>query len=117
MRHLIRGTTLAAALTLGGTLAAQEPLPPPATPPVAPAPAALSVAEFARVFQPLPGNYEVTLIHPRTGCPVTVNFSLPAGYCVTKVKATRHSLRFDIDHRRDVVIEFRLNGKVDVRGL
>src|SRR5579871_3984381 len=43
------------------------PLPPPAA---APTSAALSVADFVASFRPLPGKYEVTLIHPKTGCPV-----------------------------------------------
>ncbi|MGH7174534.1 MAG: hypothetical protein ACRELG_30065, partial [Gemmataceae bacterium] len=41
-------------------------LPPPAIVPVRP----LTIDEFAASFKPLPGRYEVLLIHPKTCCPV-----------------------------------------------
>lgn len=109
----MRCLTLAVGILLAGTAFAQEPLPAPVA--VAASPV-MTVDEFARSFQPLPGTYEVTLLHPKTCCPVTVCFTIPPCHCVKKVKASKHSIRIEIEHRRDVVINFRHSGKVDVRG-
>jgi hypothetical protein len=74
---------------------------------------ALTLDEFARSFQPLPGRYEVVLVHPLTGCPVNVCFALPPG-CPKKVRVHRRQLEFDYG-RHDVVIHFERNGDVRVK--
>lgn len=84
---------------------------PPAVVPIRP----LTVGEFAATFKPLPGRYEVLLIHPKTGCPVQVCFTLPPG-CIRCVRATGHRIVFDYKCQCNVVIRFLHNGKVWVRG-
>jgi hypothetical protein len=91
--------------------AAPAPLP-PAVLPGPPAAPALTLKEFAASFRPAPGNYEVTLLHTRTGCPVTVCFTLPPG-CPRKVKLHRHELEFDYG-KHEVSIRFQLGGRVKV---
>lgn len=86
-------------------------LPPPAALPVLP----MTVSEFVASFKPLPGKYEVILIHPKTGCPVKVCFTLPPG-CLRKVRCTRHKIVFDYKCQCNVVIRFLHSGKVRVRG-
>ncbi len=86
-------------------------LPPPAVVPVQP----LTVNEFAASFKPLPGTYEVLLIHPKTCCPVKVCFTLPPG-CIRKVRVNGHKIEFVYKCQRDVVIRFLCTGKVWVRG-
>jgi hypothetical protein len=89
-------------------------LPPPTvmTPiPVRP----LTVDEFVASFKPLPGKYEVLLLHPKTCCPVKVCFTLPPG-CIRCVKANSHKIVFDYKCQHDVVIRFLIGGKVWVRG-
>lgn len=83
---------------------------PPAIVPVRP----LTVNEFAASFQPLPGRYEVLLIHPKTGCPVKVCFTLKPG-CIRKMRATSHKIEFVYAGKCDVVIRFLHCGKVWVR--
>lgn len=82
-------------------------VPPPL---VAPAPIpvrALSIAEFAATFQPAPGNYEVFLLHPNTGCPVCVKFCLPPG--CPKVRTTKRMVTFDYG-KHEVRIRFKIIG-------
>jgi hypothetical protein len=106
--------------------ASDDVLPPPQAvpnlppPPVVPPPAVLpvhpvSVGEFVASFKPLPGKYEVLLIHPKTGCPVKVCFTLPPG-CIRKVRVNGHKIEFVYKCQRDVVIRFLHNGNVWVRG-
>jgi hypothetical protein len=98
----------------GGTLSAPQAvpeLPPPAALPLRP----MTVSEFVASFKPLPGKYEVLLIHPKTGCPVKVCFTLPPG-CICNVRFTGHRIVFDYKCHRDVVIRFLCCGKVWVRG-
>jgi hypothetical protein len=68
--------------------------------------------EFARGFRPLPGNYEVLMLHPRSCQPVKVCFSLPHG-CPEKVRIERDEIEFDYDDF-EVEIEFRRDGRVRV---
>jgi len=95
-------------------------LPPPQTlpelspPPIVPI-RPMTVSEFVATFKPLPGKYEVMLIHPKTGCPVKVCFALPPG-CIRNVRCTGHKIVFDYKCQCDVVIRFLHNGKVWVRG-
>jgi hypothetical protein len=84
---------------------------PPAVLPLQP----MTVSEFVAAFKPLPGKYEVLLIHPKTGCPVKVCFTLPPG-CLRNVKFTGHRLVFDYKCQCNVVIWFFHSGKVWVRG-
>jgi hypothetical protein len=87
------------------------PVPPPAVLPLQP----MTVAQFVSTFKPLPGKYEVMLIHPKTGCPVKVCFALPPG-CIRKVSASGHRIVFDYKCQCNVVIRFLHGGKVWVRG-
>jgi hypothetical protein len=94
------------------------PLPPPPPTPLpapvaAPGTTALSVSDFVARFRPLPGKYEVTLIHPKTGCPVPVCFTLPGCSCPCRVSCTRLALRFDYG-KSQVVLRFRHNGTITV---
>jgi hypothetical protein len=101
----------------------ETPLPPPQlmpTLPALPAPAIvpvqpMTVGDFVAAFKPLPGNYEVLLIHPKTGCPVKVCFTLPPG-CLRAVRANGHKIVFVYKCQHDVVIRFLHSGNVWVRG-
>ncbi|HWG42652.1 MAG TPA: hypothetical protein VN688_07690 [Gemmataceae bacterium] len=86
-------------------------LPAPVLLPVRP----LTLKEFASAVKPLPGKYEVLLVHPKTGCPVKVCFTLPPG-CIRKVRVNSHRIEFVYKGQRDVVIRFLHGGKVWVRG-
>jgi hypothetical protein len=86
-------------------------LPAPAIIPVQP----MSVGDFVASFKPLPGNYEVLLIHPKTCCPAKVCFTLPPG-CLRCVRANGHKIVFVYKCQHDVVIRFLHSGKVWVRG-
>jgi hypothetical protein len=78
--------------------------------------AALSVEDFACHFQPVAGSYRVTLIHPKTCCPIEVCFTLPCG-CAKKVTTTKNTMRIVYPGLfNDVVIRFRHDGTVSVRG-
>jgi hypothetical protein len=81
--------------------------------PVFPAPVArpLTIDQFARCFVPTPGFHVVCLVHPVTCRPVTVAFTLPAG--CPRVKVRKREVEFDYG-RREVELEFRRNGTVDV---
>jgi hypothetical protein len=78
-----------------------------ATPLPAPTPImqrGMTLAEFAAAFQPVPGNHEVVLLHPKTCCPVKVCFTLPCG-CPKKVSASQREVVFDYG-REKVKIRF-----------
>src|SRR5690242_16819435 len=88
-----------AQFTPGPPLAPNETLPLPQTvPALPPLPVVpirpMTVSEFVATFKPLPGKYEVLLIHPKTGCPVKVCFALPPG-CLRNVRCTGHRIVFD----------------------
>jgi hypothetical protein len=94
------------------------PLPAPQLPPGPPLPilpggpqAVMTLKEFARSFQPIPGTHSVWLVHPKTCRPVHVCFNLPPG--CPKVKVHRREIKFDYG-RREVEIHFRHNGTVKV---
>jgi hypothetical protein len=72
---------------------------------------AMSHYDFGYSFKPAAGNYTVVLIHPRTGCPVRVCFSLPCG--CPKVEVRCDEIEFDYG-KREVEIEFRKDGRVVV---
>jgi hypothetical protein len=113
--------TMAGLLSMAAPAEAQVYVePPPQVVPTLPAPVLLPVRpmtlkEFASAVKPLPGNYEVLLIHPKTGCPVKVCFTLPPG-CVRKVRVNSHRIEFVYKGQHDVVIRFLHGGKVRVRG-
>jgi hypothetical protein len=94
-----------------GTVAPPQPgpvqttIPPPQARPLTP-------AEFAASFKPGPGNYEVVLLHPRSGQPVQVNFTLPPGQ-LRRIRVSRLHLVFDYG-RQEVTIRFLLGGRVRV---
>jgi hypothetical protein len=73
----------------------------------------MTLAEFARCFQPTPGHHSVWLIHPVTCQPVHVCFNLPYGCGCPKVKVGRRSIEFDYG-KREVEIEFHRNGSYRV---
>lgn len=108
-----------ATLTLTSLLASAqtplaEPLPFPQTMLSMPEASSVpTVEQFARAFCPTQGQYEVTLLHPKTCCPVTVCFCLPCKEAC-KVTATKHALRFSYKGK-DVVIRFKHDGTVVVR--
>ena len=101
-----------------------DPVPPvqpaPTTTPVSvPAPApvavrALTLGEFVAAFRPCPGTHEAYLVHPVTGAPVKVCFTLPPG-SPRKVRVHRRDLEFVYGHRQDVEIRFLRDGRVQVR--
>jgi hypothetical protein len=111
---------LSAVLTLGQPPAVPpgETLPPP-TPLVLPAPPPtllakpITLAEFACSFQPLPGTYEITFIHPIKKCPVCVTFTLPADCGCPKMRVGKCKIVFDYG-THEVDIRFKLFGKVAV---
>jgi hypothetical protein len=75
---------------------------------------ALTPHEFACVFKPECGSYEVYLIHPCTGCPVKVCFTLRP--CCRGVIDHGNRLEFDYGcFLKDTVIRFNRNGGVHVR--
>jgi hypothetical protein len=71
-----------------------------------------TVAEFAASFEPSGGTHEVELIHPATGQPVKVAFTLPAG-SPRRVIVRRRELAFDYG-RNDVAIRFLPGGRVRI---
>ena len=72
----------------------------------------MSLEHFAHCFKPTPGTHHVCLIHPCTGRPVEVCFTLPPG--CPQVELSRHRLEFDYG-RREVELHFEGNGTVHVQ--
>jgi hypothetical protein len=77
------------------------------------APRAVTPGQFAAAFTPAAGNYDAWLIHPFSGKPVRVSFTLPEGK-PRRVIANRFKLEFDYG-RRIVTVRFFRNGEVAVR--
>ncbi len=72
-----------------------------------------SLTEFASNFQPLPGQYQVMVLHPASGQPVTLAFSLPPSRDGYKTRITPRYLEFDsTDHT--VGFRFARDGQVHV---
>lgn len=119
---LLSGAALAAPPRVIQARAFESPPPPNAdgSANVLPAPVfmptpAMSVDDFACHFKPVAGTHRVTLIHPKTCCPVDVCFELPCG-CAKKVTANKHSIRITYPGLlNDVVIRFKHDGGVSVR--
>jgi hypothetical protein len=95
-----------------GSEVMELPPPRPLVPAALPPPRPLTLGEFATAFKPAPGKYEVVLVHPRTGRPVPVAFTLPDGP-PPKMYVGRHELAFDYG-RAAVVVRFGLRGRVRV---
>jgi hypothetical protein len=73
-----------------------------------------TVAEFARMFKPVPGNYEVVLLHPYSCKPVTVCFCLPEGCPRVEINGClRTCLEFDYG-KHEIEIWFYRDGRVKV---
>lgn len=90
------------------------PLPPPGAIPI-PAPASKipTHREFAKIFRPMPGVHEVTIIHPITGKPVDLSFRLPEGN-PKRVHVLPRTIVFEYSNK-EVSLIFRLFGQADVR--
>jgi len=89
------------------------PLPGEAAP--VPASRPLTVREFACSFQPTCGTHTVVLVHPFSGRPVEVCFTLPAGCANVKVKrGLRERLEIGNGRKKGVEIVFLRNGAVKV---
>ena len=69
-------------------------------------------AEFARSFQPLPGQYEVVLMHPYSCQPVKICFALPDA-CLKKTRVEKGELEFDYG-KLEVELRFKRDGRVNV---
>jgi hypothetical protein len=72
----------------------------------------MTPTEFVTSFRPKPGTYEVELLHPGTGKPVKVAFTLPEG-TPRKVRLKRRAIDFDYG-RQTVSIRFLIGGRVRV---
>src|SRR5262249_49236923 len=88
------------------------PIPIPAPTPGAAPGQVLTMQEFAASFQAVPGTHQVNVIHPVTGNPVLVRFTLPAG-SPRRVQAGRRDVEFDYG-RSAVEIRFEKDGTVKV---
>ena len=99
---------VAAALTAG-----HPPFPPPypGVPFPPPVPAAPTVEQFAAGFQPTPGTHHVVILHPSTGRPVPVCFTLPAGF--PRIDFGKRHVEYDFG-KLEVTLRFRSNGTVEV---
>jgi hypothetical protein len=86
-----------------------QPLP---TQPLPQTPVVLKLADFSRVFTPLPGKHDVWLLHPTTCQPVRVCFTLPPGK-MKRFEVEDRSIEFEFD-KCEVKIEFRKNGRVEI---
>jgi hypothetical protein len=72
----------------------------------------MTLCEFAAIFKPAPGHYEVYLQHPCKECPIKVCFTLPCG--CPKVCATKRELVFDYGCCEKVKIRMTLFGDARV---
>jgi hypothetical protein len=72
-----------------------------------------SLAAFAAAFRPQAGHHEAVLLHPATGQPVKVGFTLPDGE-PRKVRVLRYRVAFDYG-RKTIALIFRRDGTVQVR--
>jgi hypothetical protein len=89
---------------------AMEPLPRPAlgSGPIERPP---TIKEFAETFRPREGTHQAVVIHPTTGQPVKVEFTLPAG--TPEVRVNSREVEFDYG-KSEVEVRFLLNGGVKV---
>jgi hypothetical protein len=90
-----------------------QPQPQPLQPQQLARPAAPTHLDFANTFQPMPGQYQVLVLHPFTLQPVTVTFRLPPSKGPYKTRVTARYVEFDSpDHTVD--IRFARDGRVFV---
>lgn len=84
--------------------------------PVLPAPQqVLTLAQFSRAFAAIPGKHDVWMIHPRTGQPVLVCFTLPVGGRLERFETGDDWIEFEFNKPDfQVEINFRKNGRVEV---
>jgi hypothetical protein len=84
-------------------------------PPVVTAPAqqvpALTFKEFVDGFKPREGKHQARVVHPVTGQPVMVEFTLPPG--TPEVRASSRQVEFDYG-QTEVEVRFTSNGGVKV---
>lgn len=73
--------------------------------------AVMTHEQFAKNFVPFPGKHDVTLIHPKSGQPLDISFTLPPG--TPKVLTGPRNVIFDYG-TSEVEIRFALFGKVKV---
>lgn len=74
----------------------------------------IGVQTFAKSFVPTPGVHHVWFLHPKTKRAVYVTFILPDGCVCLKVKSGSRYVRFDYRGHRDVEVNFKHNGGVEV---
>ncbi|HMP59870.1 MAG TPA: hypothetical protein PKD86_10990 [Gemmatales bacterium] len=115
-----RLTVLLVALSLfvPGVAALQAPEPQMAPAPAAAAPVAIPVPthiEFARCFQPIPGEHRAVMLHPYTCCPIEVCFRLPCEPCARRVRADRNDIEITYGLIRAVKIQFNRDGTYRVK--
>jgi hypothetical protein len=83
--------------------------------PVIPVPTVLTIAQFSRVFVPAPGRHSYLLLHPRTGQPVHVCFTLPNCGRLDRLEVGRDWIEIELDRPDfEVEINFRKNGRVEI---
>lgn len=75
----------------------------------------MTLQEFGKCFVPTPGPHVVCLIHPATNRPVTVAFTLPDGCGCPKVTVRRREVEFKYAKHREVELQFKHRGTVDVK--
>lgn len=89
--------------------------PPPNPGPLPPAFGALTLDQFSRVFVPTAGRHHYRIIHPRTGFPVDVCFTLPHCGKLDRLEVSRNRIEIELDRPDfEVEIEFRSNGTVRI---
>lgn len=76
---------------------------------------ALTIDQFSRVFVPTPGRHHYWIVHPRTGVPVEVCFTLPHCGRLERIEVSRNRIEIELDRPNfEVEIEFRSNGTVRI---
>lgn len=87
----------------------QYPVPGPVAPQV------LSLKQFSRVFAPTPGRHHYWIVHPRTGQPVAVCFTLPNCGKLDRFEVGSDWIEIEFDRPDfEVEINFRKNGRVEI---
>jgi len=82
------------------------------SPPMAHEEVAFTMSQFVRTFRPFPGRHQATVIHPRTGVPVTFLFTLPHDE-FEEIECEGDSIEIDFDDY-EVEIIFTRDGLVRV---
>jgi hypothetical protein len=78
------------------------------------APPVYTMDDFVKCFRPTEGHHRIWIVHPRTGRPVEVCFTLPCGR-LREVEVNRGSIEFEYRDARDVRLVFHHDGTVSVR--